>query len=223
MSIKEKIAEIKIPSYSHKEELFNFVSHLSGLPLAIFIFIMAIIKYTNRLIGFLDVIGLSVFAIAAFIVFFVSSLYHGMRQVSNKKKVLRVVDHCAIYLLIAGTYTPVTLVIAKQSYLGVVMLIIEWVGALLGIILNAFFFRNKVSRIISFALYIVMGWLCAFCCAWLYLNAISFLFILIGGCVYTIGSILYGVGKANSYFHCIFHVFVLFGTIVQTIGVFLMY
>ena len=71
MSIKEKIAEIKIPSYSHKEELFNFVSHLSGLPLAIFIFIMAIIKYTNRLIGFLDVIGLSVFAIAAFIVFFV--------------------------------------------------------------------------------------------------------------------------------------------------------
>ena len=223
MSLKENIESIKIPAYSHKQEIFNFVSHLIGLPLAILIAVLGIIYYVKGVIRPLDLVGLLVFAVSAFLVYLVSSVYHGMKNISHKKRILRVIDHCTIYLLIAGTYTPVCLAMFNQIIIGPIMLIIEWVGAILGIILNAFFFKSKASRIISFVLYIVMGWLCAFCCAWNYIKPLGFLYILIGGFIYTIGSILYGVGKANQSFHCVFHIFVLLGTITQTIGVFLLY
>ena len=202
--------------------MFNLLSHVLGLPLAIAIFTISLFKKSQGYITNLDLVGLIIFAVSAFLVYLVSSVYHGMRRDSFAKKVLRVIDHCMIYLLIAGTYTPVCLAMLDSTILGVIMLIIEWVGAAVGIVLNAFFFNSKVARIISFVFYIIMGWLCAFCCGWLYIPLLAFLLILIGGIVYSIGSILYAVGKANKWFHSIFHIFVLVGTIVQTVGVFLL-
>ena len=222
MSIKENVRNIVIPEYSPSQEMFNLLSHVLGLPLAIAIFTISLFKKSQGYITNLDLVGLIIFAVSAFLVYLVSSVYHGMRRDSFAKKVLRVIDHCMIYLLIAGTYTPVCLAMLDSTILGVIMLIIEWVGAAVGIVLNAFFFNSKVARIISFAFYIIMGWLCAFCCGWLYIPLLAFLLILIGGIVYSIGSILYAVGKANKWFHSIFHIFVLVGTIVQTVGVFLL-
>ena len=223
MSLKETLSAIKIPAYNRKQEIFNVISHFIGLPLAIFIAVFGICKFFNHEISFLNLIGILVFGASAFVVYLVSSIYHITKHTSNKKKILRVMDHSAIYLLIAGTYTPVCLAMFNTTILGPIMLIIEWSGAVIGISLNAFFFRYKVARIISFVFYIVMGWLCAFCCGWLYIKLIAFMFILLGGCVYSIGSILYAIGHhKNKSLHCVFHIFVLVGTIIQTIGVFLM-
>lgn len=223
MSLKANIEEIQIPSYGQKQDIFNVISHLLGLPLAIFIAAFGIIKYSNNSIAFEDLMALLVFAVSAFTVYLISSIYHGTKSDSYKKRILRIYDHCAIYLLIAGTYTPVCVSIMNHTMLGPIMLGIEWIGAFVGIVLNAFFLKNKVARILSFILYIIMGWLCAFCCAWFYIPLHAFMYILVGGFVYSVGSILYAIGKAHKNCHSVFHVFVLLGTIIQTIGVFLMY
>ena len=106
-----------------------------------------------------------------------------------------------------------------ENIIGLVMLLIEWVAALIGIILNAFFFNNKVAQIISLILYLVMGWLVLFCGGFIYMTTFSFAFVLAGGIIYSIGAILYAVGKKNLNLHGVFHIFVLVSTIVQAIGV----
>lgn len=223
MSLKTNIEEIQIPSYGRKQDIFNVISHLLGLPLAVFIAIFGIVKFSNASISLKDLFGLLVFAVSALTVYLISSIYHGLKNVSFKKKIFRVFDHCAIYLLIAGTYTPVCVSMMDHTMLGLVMFIAEWAGAIIGMTLNAFFLKSKAARIISFILYIIMGWLCAFCFAWLYIPLHAFIYILIGGFVYTVGSILYALGHAHKNCHSIFHVFVLLGTIIQTIGVYLLY
>lgn len=220
MSVKENINNITIPKYSPVQEMANMLSHALGVPLAITIIIIGLYQFFNGLIGKKVLLGVIVFGISALLVYLFSAIYHGMKKDSFAKKVLRVVDHCLIYLLIAGTYTPVCFMVMNKSNLGLVMLIIEWVGAVIGIVLNAFFFTSKIARIISFILYIVMGWLCAFVGGWLYIPTLNFFFILLGGVIYTIGSILYALGHSNRWFHFVFHIFVLIGTIIQTIGVF---
>ena len=107
--------------------------------------------------------------------------------------------------------------------IGLIMLIIEWVGAIIGIVLKSFFFDKKAARVVAFFLYVIMGWLAVYSGGFLYMPSMSFIFILIGGIIYTIGSVLYAIGHKNTNFHCIFHVFVLVSTIIQTIGVFLLY
>ena len=223
MSVKENISQIEIPHYSKKEELFNSISHLFGLPVAFFIIMFSLNMFLNGKINLFYFIGLLIFGLSATIVYLISSIYHYLNHSSYYKKVFRIIDHCAIYLLIAGTYTPICFVLSKTTFIGVLMLIIEWVGAFIGIVMKAFLFKHKSARIMAFLLYIVMGWLALFCCAFLYMSRISFAFILLGGITYTIGSILYAIGHKNLSFHSVFHVFVLISTIIQTIGVFILF
>ena len=223
MSFKAMIDDIEIPSYSHKQEMFNAISHGLGLLLAIFLMVFGIVQYSNSNISLFYLVGLLIFAISAFLVYLVSTLYHYFNPLSFRKKLFRVIDHCTIYLLIAGTYTPICFVIMQTHVIGLIMVIIQWVGALIGIVLNAFFFKYKWARIISFILYVGMGWLCLYCGGFLYMPMISFAFVLAGGITYTIGSILYALGKKNLNFHSIFHVFVLVSTILQSVGVLLLF
>lgn len=223
MSPKENIANIDIPSYSRKEELFNSVSHFLGVPVALFIIIFALNMFQNNQISLFNLMGLMIFGLSALGVYMISGIYHYLDASSYNKKLFRVLDHCTIYLLIAGTYTPICFVLSKTTVIGSIMLVIEWAGALLGIILNAFFFNYKVSKIISFILYVAMGWLAVYSGAFLYMSKIVFAFILLGGITYTIGSLLYALGHKNLLFHSVFHVFVLVSTIIQTIGVFYLF
>lgn len=225
MTLRNNIECTKIPGYSKKQEMFNSISHFLGIPFALFIIAFGFYRYSTETIRLLDLFGYIVFGLSALVVYIVSSIYHITKKDSPKKKTLRIIDHCMIYLLIAGTYTPVCFALFKPDcpiFFGTFMLIFEWLGAITGIIINAFFFQNKAARAISFVLYILMGWLAVICGATFYLNLSSFLLILIGGVIYTIGSILYGCGHGWKWFHFIFHIFVLGGTIVQTIGVFLL-
>ena len=219
MSYKEKISDVKVPNYTKGQERFNTISHLIGIPLAIIIFIIGLVALASQKFNASYFLGVLIFVITIIDVYFVSSLYHSTPLDSFNKKLFRVLDHCTIYLLIAGTYTPICVVLMSEHVIGLIMLLIEWGLAALGIFLNALFFKSKVVQIISLALYLIMGWLVLFCGGFIYMTPLSFGFILAGGIIYSIGSILYSVGKKNLWFHCIFHVFVLISTIIQAIGV----
>ena len=224
MSYKENIEEIKIPEYTKGQERFNTISHVIGIPLAFVILFIGLYRLLIRAIDITAFLGLLVFVITIIDVYFVSSLYHGTPANTFNKKLFRVLDHCTIYLLIAGTYTPICVVLMNEHVVGLVMLLVEWGCAVIGIIINAFFFKSKAVQVISLILYLAMGWLVLFCGGFLYMSAISFGFVLAGGIVYSIGAILYAVGKKkNLYLHSIFHVFVLVSTIIQAIGVLAMY
>ena len=224
MSYKENIEEIKIPEYTKGQERFNTISHVIGIPLAFVILFIGLYRLIISAIDVTAFLGLLVFVITIIDVYFVSSLYHGTPMNTFNKKLFRVLDHCTIYLLIAGTYTPICVVLMNEHVVGLVMLLVEWGCAVIGIILNAFFFKSKAVQVISLILYLAMGWLVLFCGGFLYMSAISFGFVLAGGIVYSIGAILYAVGKKkNLYLHSVFHVFVLVSTIIQAIGVLTMY
>ena len=224
MSYKENIEEIKIPEYTKGQERFNTISHVIGIPLAFVILFIGLYRLLIRAIDITAFLGLLVFVITIIDVYFVSSLYHGTPANTFNKKLFRVLDHCTIYLLIAGTYTPICVVLMNEHVVGLVMLLVEWGCAVIGIIINAFFFKSKAVQVISLILYLAMGWLVLFCGGFLYMSAISFGFVLAGGIVYSIGAILYAVGKKKDlYLHSIFHVFVLVSTIIQAIGVLAMY
>ena len=219
MSYKRNISLVTIPNYSQKQELFNGVSHALGLLLALVVFIISLTKLFNQTLSVQYFFGLLIFVLAISAVYFVSTLYHLTPKETFRKKAFRVLDHCTIYLLIAGTYTPICLTIIGANVIGLVMLIIEWVLALFGIILNALLFNKKATPIISLILYLGMGWLVLFSGGFRFMKPLSFAFILAGGIVYSIGSILYAIGRKNTSVHCVFHVFVLVSTILQAIGV----
>jgi len=224
MSYKENIAEIKIPNYTKGQERFNTISHILGIPLAFVVLFVGLSRLLVKAIDITSFLGLLVFVITIIDVYFVSSLYHRTDATTYNKKLFRVLDHCTIYLLIAGTYTPICVTLMSEHVVGLVMLIVEWACALIGIILNAFFFKSKIVQVISLLLYLAMGWLVLFCGGYVYMSALSFGFVLAGGIIYSIGAILYAVGKKkNLYLHSVFHVFVLVSTIIQAIGVLAMY
>ena len=206
-------------TYSEKQDRFNFISHLLGIPVGAGILVFALVMFINQKITIGTLTGLVVFSMTAIALYSVSALYHHAEQMTKKKKIRRIVDHCTIYALIAGTYTPICIYIMKENVIGLVLLILQWSLAIIGVVLNAISLDNKVIKVISMILYIAMGWMILYTTGFTQLPQLSFIFILIGGIIYTIGSILYGIGHANKWFHSIFHVFVLFGTIFQTVGV----
>ena len=170
--------------------------------------------------SFLQRKGLLIFGSSVIALYLVSGLYHGEQSTNEKaKKIKRVLDHCTIYVLIAGTYTPICIYIGQMHVIGYVVLGIEWFMAAIGIIINYIDFKNKCVQAMSMFLYLCLGWLILFSGAFIYLSRYAFIYILLGGISYTVGSILYGIGHKNLYFHSVFHVFVLLGTVLQTIGV----
>lgn len=219
MNLKAQIEQVSIPTYTRKQESFNVNSHALGVPLTVAIFVFALVLYVTNKISPLYLFGLTIFAISALTVYLISSVYHYLSPDSYAKKMFRVLDHCAIFLLIAGTYTPICLVISTVNWIGLFMVITEWVCAFIGIILNGFFLKKKSVEIISLVLYILMGWLVIYCGGFRFMTQLSFSFVLAGGITYTIGSVLYAIGHKKATCHSIFHVFVLVSTILQTVGI----
>ncbi len=218
---KSYLDKIDIPTYTHKQELFNGISHIIGLPIGLFVIIYSLVKYIDNLSVLFSLIA---FGITISLLYSVSAFYHFTSPKDERnKKIRRVTDHCTIYLLIAGTYTPICVYITSVSVIGTITLILEWSLAALGVILNAIDMNNKIVKIISMTLYLVLGWLIVFTTGYRFIPDASFYLILAGGIVYTIGSILYALGHKNLNFHGVFHAFDLVGTIVQLIGVLLLF
>jgi hemolysin III len=197
------------------EEIANSISHGLGLALSIVGFtILIIIASQNddpwRLSGYI------IYGTSLIILYLVSTLYHGLTH-SRTKAIFRRLDHSAIYLLIAGTYTPVILISLRTTWV-IFLLPIIWVMALLGVYVKVYYI-HRYERL-SLAFYILMGWLALIAVKPLF-NSVpieSFIWIIIGGISYTSGVIFY-VWRHLPYQHTIWHIFVLLGSISHYIGI----
>ena len=211
----------KLVAYSQGEEIFNGVSHIIGGALGIFAFLFSFIIFGFRKES-TELFGLLVYSLTLIILYTMSTLYHIIKN-NKAKQVLRIFDHCCIFLLIGGTYTPYIL-IGLPSKVGYLTLAFVWIMAIIGMILNGINMHHIVVKIFSYVAYVIMGW-CIIFNAGALLNSIgttSLLLLLFGGIVYTIGFVLYAVGKKKKWFHSIWHLFVLIASIMHFISILIM-
>lgn len=201
------------PLYTKGEEIFNAVSHIVGGAIGLIIWIVLLV-YAYPDGGHMAAV--SAFGLSVIVLYTMSALYHFL-PAGRGKKVFRIFDHCTIYLLIAGTYTPFCVIALGLSPLGVAILAVEWALAVLGITGNAIAMNNKVIKGFSMSFYVVMGWLIliAFNELWANISLASFLLLLFGGLAYTFGIIFYAFGKRVKYFHSVWHLFDIAGTVLQ--------
>ena len=217
MTSNEKRHRISIPKYSLSEELINAISHGCGAIFGVVAVVLLVLKAAGTSDPY-RIVSAAVFGAMIVVLYLMSCLYHALK-VNKAKRVFRVIDHCSVFLLIAGTYTPFALVTLNGT-LGWWLLILIWTIAIVGITLNAVDLK-RFSKI-SVACYLIMGWIIIFA-----FNPLSAamdprgLSLLIwGGVVYTVGAILYGIGSKIKYFHSIFHFFCLGGTILHFIAIY---
>lgn len=205
--------------YSKGEEIFNAVSHIVGGAIGIAALVIGIIFAYPSAVA---ITAMAVFGLCIIILYTMSALYHFLRS-GRAKAVFRIFDHCTIFLLIAGTYTPYCLIALNGMTVGLVILICEWVLAVLGIVGNAIAMNNKVIKSFSMAFYCIMGWMILIAIAPLYakLSAASFYLLLAGGIAYTAGIAFYAFGKKVKYFHSVWHLFDIAGTVLQFVSLLL--
>ena len=194
--------------YSPLEESINIYSHILGIVLSLVGLVFLLLKAANH--GDVwHIVSAAIFGISLIVLYTASSLYHSAKDPAVRNR-LRIFDHAAIYVIIAGTYTPFTL-ITLHGTVGWIIFGITWGMALIGIILKLFFTGR--FKILSTAMYVFMGWVIVFAINPLIDNlAPSGLQLLVaGGLAYTVGAVLYSI-KAIPLNHAIFHILVLVGT-----------
>lgn len=202
--------------YSPAEERINIVSHAIGFVLSIIGLLFLIVHAFNHS-GVLYLASFIVFGLSLLVLYAASTLYHSAKEPERRAK-LKIFDHASIYVLIAGSYTPFTLVTLNGTT-GWVIFGVAWGSALTGIILKLFF-TGKYS-LVSTIMYVLMGWVIVFAINPLYHNLPfeGFLWLVAGGVAYTIGAILYSI-KTIKFNHAIFHILVLVGSFCHFISIF---
>ena len=211
-----KLSERVLPEYTRGEEIFNMVSHIVGGGFGVIATVscIAVAAIHNNKYG---VISAIIYGISMILLYTMSSIYHGLKPNTTSKKVFQIIDHCTIFLLIAGSYTPFLLCTFRvyNSTLGWSLFAIIWGMAILGVVLNAIDLRRY--RVFSMICYLAMGWCIIFKASILpsLLGTTGVALLVAGGIAYTVGTIFYGFGKKVKYFHSIFHLFILLGSILQ--------
>ena len=214
MKLKEKI---KIPKYTLGEELLSSISHGVGALLSIAALVLCVV-FSALHHNVYAVVSSVIYGSTSIILYTMSTLYHSFK-VNNAKRIFRIIDHCSIFLLIAGTYTPYALVVLPKS-LGWVIFSIEWACCIIGIILNSIDLEKYKK--ISIILYLIMGWMIIFSFNKL-ISSMSIggiYLMLVAGILYTVGAIFYGVGKKIKYMHGLFHIFVLLASVCFFFSIF---
>lgn len=204
--------KIELHKYSLAEELINSISHGVGALLAIAALVVGIVlsvMYNNTWCT----VSVIIYGSTLILLYTDSTIYHSLRPNAGKK-VFRVIDHCSIFLLIAGTYTPYTLVPLRGKF-GWALFGIIWAAAALGITLTAIDLK-KYSKLLMIS-YILMGWVMILAIKPLltHMAVGGLLFLLAGGVFYTIGAVLYGIGQHKKYIHCVWHFFVIAGSVMH--------
>ena len=202
--------------YSEKEEKLNIYTHAFGLIISIIIFPFLILK-SMYYDGFWKPFSLFVFGVSLIILYAASTFYHSATKPKLRRR-LNIFDHAAIYVLIAGTYTPFTLITLEGST-GWIIFLLTWTFALAGVILKLFF-TGKFDKL-STIMYVLMGWQIVFAINPLIENLApqGLFWLFLGGVLYTVGAILYSIKKIP-YNHAIFHVFVLLGSFSHIISIY---
>ncbi len=213
---RTKLKDRVLPTYTKGEEIFNMVSHIVGGALGIVITVLCIIVSAIHKNAY-AVVSSAIYGASVIILYTMSSIYHGLSPKCKGKKVMQVLDHCTIFLLIAGSYTPFALctfrgydaVIGWSIFGGI------WATAILGIVLNSI--DLKKYKVFSMICYLGMGWTIIVKANLLpmLLGVKGTVLLVLGGSAYTLGTIFYGLGRKKKYMHSIFHLFILAGTILQ--------
>ena len=209
---RTQLRDRKLPNYTLGEELLNAISHGAGALAAIAGIVFCLLIADNPY----AVTGTCIYGLGLIGVCCISCVYHALKP-GMAKKVLQVIDHCTIYLLIAGTYSVIVLTAIRPVYpaLGWGLFSFQWAMAALAVTLTAI--DLKKYSIFSMICYIGMGW--AILPFWRetmdVLTVPGFLLLLSGGIAYTVGSILYGIGAKRRWMHSVFHIFVLLGAALQ--------
>ena len=199
-----------------KGEKFNTITHLVG-SMAALIGLVVLIVTSSRQGDVLPIVSVTIYGTTLALLYISSTLYHSLR--GNAKNVFQKLDHLAIYLLIAGTYTPFALITLGKTW-GWVIFGLVWGLAILGIILELL--PQKSNRLIPLIIYLTMGWLIIIAIKPLIqtLGMVGFGWLLLGGLAYTFGVIFYVYDERVRHFHGIWHLFVLAGSTIQYFTVF---
>ncbi|MBR0463600.1 MAG: hemolysin III family protein [Clostridia bacterium] len=211
-------ADSKAATYSRGEEIFNMVTHIVGGGLAIAATALCVVFAALRH-NVWGVVGCSVFGATMILLYTMSSVYHGLKPETSAKRVLRVLDHCTIFVLIAGTYTPFSLVTlrAYSAALGWSVFGVIWGLAVLGIVFTAV--NLERFRVFSGILYLVMGWLVLFTIRPV-AQAVGLggmLMLVGGGLCYTAGAGVYHFARGRAYAHGVFHLLVIAGSVLHSL------
>lgn len=213
-----KKAQITIPKYSLSEELLNAISHGVGALLGVTALVLCVVRSVQHNNPW-AIISSAIYGATLIILYTISSLYHSLR-VNRAKRVMRVIDHCSVFLLIAGTYTPYTLVSLRDTS-GWWLFGVVWGAAIVGIALNAIDLKRYAPA--STICYVAMGWVIIFAYQPLKsaVPSTGIALLLWGGIAYTVGAILYAIGSKRKYFHSVFHFFCLAGSILHFLSIYL--
>ena len=202
--------------YSPLEEKTNIYSHAAGLVLSIVALLLMLIRASGSG-STLDVVSVGIFGISLIALYAASTMYHSAKDPKVRAR-LRVNDHATIYILIAGTYTPFTL-ITLNGWVGWTIFGVSWGMAITGVTLKLFF--TGKYNVLSTMMYVFMGWIIIFAIKPL-LNSISsegLFWLVAGGIAYTTGAVIYSIKKIK-FNHAIFHLFVLLGSFCHFISVY---
>ena len=222
MMKRQKLDERTLPEYTRGEEIFNMVTHIVGGMVGVTAVVLCVV-FAVMHGNVYGVVGSAIYGATMIILYTCSSIYHGLKPERKAKKVFQVIDHCSIFILIAGTYTPICLSALREFDPRMAWWIfgIVWGTAALGITLNAIDLRK--FRTFSHICYIVMGWTIAGA-----YSAYRFLveqggtwLLLYGGIAYTVGVIFYALQMKIKYMHSVFHIFVVAGSVLQMLYILL--
>ena len=218
---RTKLSDRHLPDYTRGEEIMNMVTHIVGGAMGIAVLTLCVIRAALNA-NVWGIVTSAIYGTTMVTMYTISSVYHGLKP-NLGKKVMQVIDHCTIYFLIAGTYTVIVLSALRPVYpvLAWGIFSFEWAMVALATTLTAI--DLKKYSVFSMICYIGMGW--AIIPFWRQVLEVmgsgGFGLLLAGGIAYTIGSILYGLGKKKKWMHSVFHIFVILGSLLQFFAVLL--
>ncbi len=214
---RTKLKDRVLPNYSKGEEIANMVTHIIGGAMGIVVLLLSIfVSIKNKSVW--SMVSGIIYGVSMVILYTISSVYHGLKP-SYGKKVMQVIDHSMIYLLIAGTYTPILLAGIRPQHPLIAWLIFgaQWGLAAFGSVFTSID-HNRYKKL-SMICYIGMGWfiILALKPTIEAMGCEGFTWLIAGGVSYTVGAIAYGIGKKKAVFHTIFHILVDIGSILQAV------
>lgn len=212
---RTKLKDRNLPNYTKGEEIMNMTSHIVGGAIGISALVLCLVFAVKHHDGYALASSI-VFGLSMILLYTISSIYHGLRNI-KAKKVFQVIDHCTIFVLIAGSYTPILLCAVRtyNSVLAWTLFGIIWAFAILGITLNAI--DLKKYKIFSMICYLLMGWCIVITAPKLtpVITVKGMALLIAGGISYTVGAILYMIGAKKHYYHFVFHIFVDIGSLLH--------
>ena len=215
------LAERRMPDYTRGEERFNMISHIAGGGIAVAGLVLCVVRAALHGNAW-GVVSSAVFGFTMILMYTMSSVYHGLPG-GRGKRVMQVLDHCAVYVVIAGTYTPVLLSAMRplDPVSAWALFAVVWGLTAAAVALNAIDLSRW--RVLSMILYIGLGWAIVSRLP-LLIRAIGrggFALILAGGLCYTVGAVLYGMGRSVRWMHSVFHLFVVAGSVCHILAILL--